>query len=198
MVTFSTLSDLIFHRDGYVDQFDEWTSANTWSGERQVVDSLDVYFRAKLKVTVFGDYRRRTRPKSWCTTLEADGVTLTVGRGKCRTLKAVQAAVAALDITEDIKTLLKRLYAPERAYLVYRQVERPSVWGVITDRGAWEPWCTTFGYLTVSAENWPSGTFLAVRGDERRLVERTPWSVCTSSLQAKHGDFGWLPQKGAA
>lgn len=186
------------YHNGYVDQFDDWVPANSWSGERQLVASLDVYFHVKLKLVVYGSYRRKTRPESWCASLEADGVSLTVARGKCRTLKAAQAAVAKLDFTEGIKTLLGRVYAPERAYLVYRQVDRPSIWGIIADRGAWEPWCTTFGYLTVSGHTWPSGRYLAVRGKERMFVDRTPWSVCTSSIRPHDGDFDWLPQKGAA
>ncbi len=186
------------YRNGYVDIFDDWVSSNTWSGERQVVDSSDVYFRVKLKVNVSGSYSRRVRPTSWRATLEADGVTLTVAQGKCRSLVAAKAAQSALDLTEHVKTLLRRCYAPERSYLIYRQENRPSVWGILTDRGAWEPWCSTFGYLTVSAHEWPSGRYLAVRGDERMFVDRTPWSVCTSSLRPKDGDFGWLPQKGAA
>ncbi len=181
------------YRNGYMDQFDDWVSANSWSGERQLVASLDVYFHVKLKVIVYGSYRRKTRPESWCASLEADGVTLTVARGKCRTLKAAQAAVAKLDFTEGIKTLLGRVYAPERAYLVYRQVDRPSVWGVLTDRGSWEPWCTAFGYLTVSGWHWPVGEYLVVRGEERLLVHRSGCSVCTSSIRdADKERFAWL------
>lgn len=198
------LSDLALCHDGYVDQFDDWVSEPSWSGSYRLTESDDPHLRVNLRVRVYGKANRRWRskvyPQSWWAYVECDGLNETVATGRCRTLKEALAAVKALDFTESVRTLWRRVYAPQRAYRVYRKAERPSVWGIVSDRGAWEPWLTTFGYLTAAGWDWPWGTdYLAVRGDERILVRRTSCSISTSSIRPEEsGQFDWLSQEGAA
>jgi len=141
-------------RDGHVLFEDDWRPATSWSFVKLIQDSSDYYFRAYLKLKVYGPLKGRCVPREAVACLSfgphrlwygAEESRVDLGRNKAvRSLtQAKKWAEACVSLTA-VQLLYRQFYAREKAQVVES-----------FDHG-WHEWFCSFDH---QLHDWPDGDY---------------------------------------